>query len=128
MSTLHIPLDALRAVKTSSVGLDFQNEHRLNLLQSWLKITKDNGYDLSSKVVGKQTLDIGCGQGDMIAIFAAVLQAQGNQQSKVTGVDPASPDYGEFGMQSNPIHVTDVFAKAHHSLLEMLNLVFPLVR
>jgi hypothetical protein len=32
----------------------------------------------------------------MIALFTAVLKAQGNKESKVNGVDPASLDYGEF--------------------------------
>jgi 2-polyprenyl-3-methyl-5-hydroxy-6-metoxy-1,4-benzoquinol methylase len=95
MPTLQESLEVLPIIETTSFSLNSQSAHRLNLFQSWLKIAEENGYDLESNIVGKQTLDIGCGQGDMIALFAAVLKAQGNKESKLTGVDPASLDYGE---------------------------------
>ncbi|KAF2098969.1 hypothetical protein NA57DRAFT_56602 [Rhizodiscina lignyota] len=72
-----------------------QSTHRRKVFHSWLKIGRETDYDLESNIVGKQTLDIGCGQGDMIELFAATLKAQGNQSSRVVGVDPASLDYGE---------------------------------
>jgi ubiquinone/menaquinone biosynthesis C-methylase UbiE len=96
MPTLQESLEVLLNIKTAFFSLNSQSTHRLNLFQSWLKIAQENGYDLESNIVGKQTLDIGCGQGDMIALFAAALKVQGNKESKVTGVDPASLDYGEF--------------------------------
>jgi 2-polyprenyl-3-methyl-5-hydroxy-6-metoxy-1,4-benzoquinol methylase len=72
-----------------------QRAHRINLLQAWLELAQENDYDLELDIVGKQTLDIGCGQGDMIELFATALKAQGNNESKVVGVDPADHDYGE---------------------------------
>jgi 2-polyprenyl-3-methyl-5-hydroxy-6-metoxy-1,4-benzoquinol methylase len=96
MPTLQESLEVLSIIETTSFSLNSQSAHRLSLFQSWLKIAQENDYDLESNIVGKQTLDIGCGQGDMIALFATVLKAQGNKESKVIGVDPASLDYGEF--------------------------------
>jgi 2-polyprenyl-3-methyl-5-hydroxy-6-metoxy-1,4-benzoquinol methylase len=96
MPALQESLEVLSINETTSFSLNSQSAHRLSLFQSWLKIAQENGYDLESNIVGKQTLDIGCGQGDMIALFATVLKAQGNKESKVIGVDPASLDYGEF--------------------------------
>ena len=96
LKQIKMVLEALSTIETTSMGLNSQRAHRLNIFQSWLKIAQENGYDLESNIVGKQTLDIGCGQGDMIALFAAILKAQGNKEAKVTGVDPASLDYGEI--------------------------------
>lgn len=96
MPTLQESHEILSILENTSSSPNSQSAHRLNIFQSWLKIAQENGYDLESSIVGKQTLDVGCGQGDMIALFAAVLKAQGNKESKVTGVDPASLDYGEF--------------------------------
>jgi 2-polyprenyl-3-methyl-5-hydroxy-6-metoxy-1,4-benzoquinol methylase len=102
MPTLQESLEALSTSKTTSISLHSQSTHRLNIFQSWLKIGQENCYDIESNIIGKQSLDIGCGQGDMIALFAAVLKAQGNKESKVTGVDPASLDYGEISV--NVLH------------------------
>lgn len=96
MPTLRESLEVLSSTENTSFSLNSQNAHRLNIFQSWLEVSQGNGYDLESKIVGKQTLDVGCGQGDMIELFAATLQAQGNKESKATGVDPANLDYGEL--------------------------------
>jgi SAM-dependent methyltransferase len=90
MATLQESLRALSASHTQNS----QATHRVEILKSWLEIAQDCTYDLESNIIGKQTLDIGCGQGDMIAVFAAALKEQGNIESKVVGVDPASVDYG----------------------------------
>jgi ubiquinone/menaquinone biosynthesis C-methylase UbiE len=90
MATLQQSLCALSA----SHSQNSQATHRVEILKSWLEIAQDCNYDLESNIIGKQTLDIGCGQGDMIAVFAAALKGQGNIESKVVGVDPASLDYG----------------------------------
>jgi ubiquinone/menaquinone biosynthesis C-methylase UbiE len=98
MSTLHEALDVLLTGKASYFDLNTQSEHRLNILQSWLQIGQENGYgsDLESNITGKKILDIGCGQGDMVELFASVLKTQGHEGSKVIGVDPARLDYGEL--------------------------------
>jgi 2-polyprenyl-3-methyl-5-hydroxy-6-metoxy-1,4-benzoquinol methylase len=93
--TLQESLEFLATTKIAYFSLNSQSEHRLNILQSWIKIAQENDYDLGSHIIGKQSLDVGCGQGDMIALFAAALKTQGNKESKVIGVDPASLDYGE---------------------------------
>lgn len=90
MATLRQSLRTLSASRTQNS----QATHRVEILKSWLEIAQDCTYDLESNIIGKQTLDIGCGQGDMIAVFAAALKEQGNMESKVVGVDPASLDYG----------------------------------
>lgn len=99
MLTLQKSLESLSITDATSSSLSGQSAHRGNILKSWLKIAQENGYDLNSNIVGKKILDIGCGQGDMIALFASVLKAQGIKESKVTGIDPASLDYGEFVLQ-----------------------------
>ena len=71
-----------------------QATHRVEILKSWLEISQTYAFDLDSHIIGNQTLDIGCGQGDMIAVFAEALKEHGNVDSKVVGVDPASLDYG----------------------------------
>jgi 2-polyprenyl-3-methyl-5-hydroxy-6-metoxy-1,4-benzoquinol methylase len=98
MATLQQSLSALSA---SHAG-NSQATHRVQILNAWLEIAQRCSYNLESAMVGKQTLDIGCGQGDMIAVFAAALKEQGNPESKVVGVDPASLDYG--GLRSPPTH------------------------
>ena len=95
MATLSKSLDSLLSTEATSFSLHNQRTHRCVILHSWLRIARDCNYDLESNIVGKQSLDIGCGQGDMIELFAAVLKAEGNKQSRVIGVDPASLDYGE---------------------------------
>ena len=96
MLTLQESIDVLSTTETTYFSPNSQSRHRLNIFQSWLKITQGNRYDLESSIIGKQSLDIGCGQGDMIALYAAVLKAQGNNESRVIGVDPASLDYGKM--------------------------------
>lgn len=71
-----------------------QTAHRIEILKAWLEASKSAGHDIEADIVGKKTLDIGCGQGDMTALFASVLEAQGDQNSRVVGVDPARLDYG----------------------------------
>jgi 2-polyprenyl-3-methyl-5-hydroxy-6-metoxy-1,4-benzoquinol methylase len=95
MATILESLQFLSSHETQYFSLNSQSLHRLNIFQSWLEIAQKKSYDLESKIVGKETLDIGCGQGDMIELFAATLKTQGNKESRVTGVDPASLDYGE---------------------------------
>lgn len=124
MPTLQESLEVLSTIETTSFSLNSQSGHRLNLFQSWLKIAQENGYDLESNIVGKQTLDIGCGQGDMIALVAAVLKAQGNKESKVTGVDPASLDYSEF-MYPPSFQTAQTYEKANPGPSATPNLVSP---
>jgi 2-polyprenyl-3-methyl-5-hydroxy-6-metoxy-1,4-benzoquinol methylase len=96
MSTLY---ESLQVLKTSNVPyfvLDKQKENRLQIIESWLELAKSSKHDLESHIIGAHTLDIGCGQGDMTEACAALLKTQGDQSSKVTGVDPASLDYGEL--------------------------------
>lgn len=95
-SSLRECLEGLSTIDSQPFRLNNQRKHRVDLFQSWLEIAQDSGYDLESSIVGKQTLDIGCGQGDMIEVFAGALKAQGNKESRVIGVDPARLDYGEF--------------------------------
>lgn len=95
MATILESLRFLKGVETQYFSKNTQSLHRLNILEFWLEIAQEKGYDLESKIIGNQTLDIGCGQGDMIELFAAALKTQGNNKSRVIGVDPASLDYGE---------------------------------
>jgi ubiquinone/menaquinone biosynthesis C-methylase UbiE len=95
MPTLQESLQDLLSAEKKYFSLNSQSLHRLDIFQSWLEIAQDNDYDLEREIVGNQTLDIGCGQGDMIELFAAALKTQGNDRSRVIGVDPASLDYGE---------------------------------
>jgi hypothetical protein len=122
MPTLQKSLEFLSVIGATS--LNSQSAHRFHLFQSWLKIAQENGYDLESNIVGKQTLDIGCGQGDMIALFAAVLKVQGNKESKVIGVDPASLDYGEF-VEPHSFQTAPTYGKANPVPLATPNLVSP---
>ncbi|QRW13411.1 methyltransferase domain protein [Ceratobasidium sp. AG-Ba] len=55
-----------------------QTTHRVRLAQSW---------DITE---GSRVLELGCGQGDCTAVLAAAVGESGH----VTGVDPASLDYG----------------------------------
>lgn len=71
-----------------------QISHRIQIIQAWLVTSAAADYKLEANIVGKKTLDIGCGQGDMTALFASVLKAFDDQKSRVIGVDPARLDYG----------------------------------
>lgn len=54
-------------------------EQRINILQS------------ANISPGSKILEIGCGQGDCTLLLADLVGDEGH----VTGIDPASPDYGE---------------------------------
>jgi SAM-dependent methyltransferase len=95
MSSLEEILQVLGTTPSSYYSTNSQSNHRRRILQSWLEISRENGYDLESHIIGKQTLDIGCGQGDMAALVAATLKSQGTKESMIIGVDPASLAYGE---------------------------------
>lgn len=73
-----------------------QTAHRIEILKAWLEASETAGHDTEADIIGEQTLDIGCGQGDMTALFASVLKAQGDPNSQVIGVDPARLDYGSW--------------------------------
>lgn len=94
MKSLLEALDDISSNSTTSFPLEPQSVHRLNILRSWLAIAREKAYDLETSIVGKHILDIGCGQGDMLVAVAAALQSQGNEHSRVVGIDPASPEYG----------------------------------
>jgi len=95
MPSIQDSLQVLATNKTPDFSPNSQSKHRVDILQSWLEIAHENDYNLESNIIGKHSLDIGCGQGDMIALYAAALKTQGNKESKVIGVDPASLDYGK---------------------------------
>lgn len=67
----------------------------MHIFRSWLETSQKSQYDLESQIIGRSTIDIGCGQGDMIAGFASVLEKHGNPLTHAIGVDPASLEYGE---------------------------------
>lgn len=72
-----------------------QITHRFGIFKSWLGLAYQERFNLESEIIGKRSLDIGCGQGDTIEAFAAALKHQGNKESRVTGVDPGRLDYGD---------------------------------
>ena len=55
-------------------------EHRIAIISDWIPLIPE----------GAKVLELGCGQGDTTAVLAALVGEAG----KVTGVDPASLDYG----------------------------------
>jgi len=113
MPTLEDSLHVLLKTQTRYHTIDTQSIHRLAIFQSWLTIAHERTYDLESKIIEKISLDIGCGQGDMIALFAAALKTHGNPSSKVIGVDPADLGYGI--PPSLLIHQFSIFKlKAYH--------------
>ena len=69
--------------------------HRIQIIKAWLATSAAADYELEANIVGKKTLDIGCGQGDMTVLFASVLKAFDDEGSRVIGIDPARPDYGK---------------------------------
>lgn len=72
-----------------------QISHRIEIIKAWLVTSAAADYELEANIFGKKTLDIGCGQGDMTTLFAFVLKAFDDEESRVIGVDPASLDYGK---------------------------------
>lgn len=72
-----------------------QISHRIEIIKAWLVTSTAADNKLEANIFGKKTLDIGCGQGDMTTLFAFVLKAFDDEESRVIGVDPASRDYGK---------------------------------
>lgn len=72
-----------------------QISHRIEIIKAWLVASAKADHDIEANMVGKKTLDIGCGQGDMTVLFASVLKAFDDDKSRVIGVDPARLDYGK---------------------------------
>lgn len=89
--------DSVQAVQTS---------HRLDILYAWLtgrdpsSTSPISDNDIGAEVLSGDVMDLGCGQGDQTGATAALFAsnpakyAKADKQPTVTGVDPASPDYG----------------------------------
>ncbi len=90
--------DSIQAVQTS---------HRLDILYAWLtggdpfsSASPLSDHDVDAELLSGDVMDLGCGQGDQTGAIAALLASNPAKYAKadkppiVTGVDPASPDYG----------------------------------
>ena len=78
--------------KTDSVEQQLpQSQERQQILQAWL----ETGIDL----IGRQVVDLGCGQGDTVTVLGKLLQASNTAHrpktpARLYGVDPGRLDYG----------------------------------
>ncbi|EPQ28257.1 uncharacterized protein PFL1_04084 [Pseudozyma flocculosa PF-1] len=117
-------LQAGRNAYQSNSVQAIQTQHRLDIIESWLRLGRkahrESSDDPEAGIKGDgwerlqgRVMDLGCGQGDQTGALAAVMASRPElESSTVVGVDPGLPSYGSpFTLEQAQTHLarSDLF-------------------